>query len=78
VSDLSVQIGPKRLEVLRELIPTATRIGLLVNPTNPPLAASTIKEAEEAARKLGLDLHVLNASTEDDLDAVFETCAIYV
>jgi putative tryptophan/tyrosine transport system substrate-binding protein len=61
-TQLNVEIGPKRLELVRELIPMATVVGLLVNPTNP--AATTLsRDLEAAARTLGLELHVLNAST---------------
>jgi putative ABC transport system substrate-binding protein len=66
-----VAVGPKRLELLHELIPTATIMALLVNPTSPDLANADSKEQEAAARTLGLQLHVLHASTEDDFDAAF-------
>ena len=70
VTALNVEIGAKRLELLHELIPTAGIIGLLVNPTNALTEANT-KTVQAAARALGLQLHVLNASTERDFDAVF-------
>jgi putative ABC transport system substrate-binding protein len=54
-----------------ELVPTVGIIALLVNPANPGLAESATKEMQAAARTLGLELHVLNASTERDFDAVF-------
>ena len=57
--------------MLHELLPTARVIALLVNPTDPGLAEPTTKEALACARILGLELHVLNASTERDFDAVF-------
>jgi putative ABC transport system substrate-binding protein len=69
VSDLSAVNLPKRLELLHELLPRATVVGLLADPTNP---ASDISESvQEAARNLGLQLHVLHASTERDFDTVF-------
>jgi putative ABC transport system substrate-binding protein len=68
-----VEVGPKRLELLHELLPTATSAALLVNPTNPIVAESTTRDAQAAARTLGLRLHVLHASTERDFDAVFAT-----
>ena len=74
VSDLSAQLGPKRLELLHELVPTATTIALLVNPTNP-LAESQSKELQGAARALGLELHILHASSEREFDTVFATVA---
>jgi putative tryptophan/tyrosine transport system substrate-binding protein len=74
VSVLDVEIGAKRLELLHELVPTATTIALLVNPTTP--AAETVtREAQAAARGLGLQLHVLHASSDRDFDAVFATVA---
>ena len=71
VTSLNVEVGPKRLELLHELIPTATVVALLVNPTNPPLAETLARDLQAAARSLGLQLHVLQASTEDDFDTVF-------
>src|SRR5215467_7994647 len=71
VSNLTVELGPKQLEVLRELVPTATIIALLVNPTNPTNAERLSRDLQAAARILGLQLHVLHASTERDFDAVF-------
>jgi putative ABC transport system substrate-binding protein len=71
VSTLTVELGPKQLEVLRELVPTATIIALLVNPTNPTNAERLSRDLQAAARILGLQLHVLHASTERDFDAVF-------
>jgi putative ABC transport system substrate-binding protein len=73
VSVLSVELGPKLLELLHELVPTATIIGLLVNPTNPTVAEPTMKYLQAATRTRGLQLHVLQASTELDFDRVFST-----
>jgi putative tryptophan/tyrosine transport system substrate-binding protein len=70
VSRLAVTIAPKRLELLRELSPKATVIGLLVNPTNPR-SELVVQQIEEAARALGLGLHVLKVSTEGELDGIF-------
>jgi putative ABC transport system substrate-binding protein len=71
ITDLNAEVGPKRLELLRELIPTATIIALLVNPTNPILAETFTRALKAAASTLGLQLHVLQASTERDFDPVF-------
>jgi putative tryptophan/tyrosine transport system substrate-binding protein len=71
VTSLNVEVGPKRLELLHELRPTATVMALLVNPTSPSTTESITKDALAAAHALGLQLHVLNASTERDFDAVF-------
>ena len=70
VTSLNVEVGPKRLELLHELVPTASVIVLLVNPTNALTEANT-RTLQAAAHALGLQLHVLNASTERDFDAVF-------
>jgi putative tryptophan/tyrosine transport system substrate-binding protein len=73
VTNLNAEVGPKRLEVLHELVPTATIIALLVNPTSPTLAEHVLRDLLGAARTLGLELHVLYASTERDFDTVFAT-----
>ena len=73
VTSLNAEVGPKRLELLHELLPTATVVGLLVNPTNPNLAEPTTKNLQAAARTLGLQVHVLHASSDAELDAVFAT-----
>ena len=73
VTVLGVELGSKRLELLHELVPRATVMALLVNPTNPSLAETISKDAQAAARILGLQLHVLHASTERDIDAAFAT-----
>jgi putative tryptophan/tyrosine transport system substrate-binding protein len=71
VTNANVGIAPKRLQLLHELVPTAAVMALLVNPANPTLAETNTKELQAAARALGLDLHVLNASNESDFDEVF-------
>ena len=71
VTNANVEIAPKRLQLLHELVPTASVIALLVNPANPTVAETNTKEVQAAARTLGLELHVLNASTEGDFDGVF-------
>ena len=65
-------LGPKRLELLRELLPSTSTIALLVNPSNPNVAADA-PETEAAANALGRRLEVLTASTEPDLEAAFTT-----
>src|SRR5262245_45461590 len=70
VSRLSVTLEPKRLELLRELVPKASVIALLVNPTNPR-SELVIQKMQESAGALGLRLHVLKAITESELDSVF-------
>jgi putative ABC transport system substrate-binding protein len=71
VTTLNVEVGPKRLELMRELLPNATVLAFLSNPTNPIITESTTRNAQAAARKLGFDLRVLHASAEGDLDAAF-------
>jgi putative tryptophan/tyrosine transport system substrate-binding protein len=71
VSILDVELGPKRLQLLHELVPSARIIAVLVNPTDPARAETTSKELQTAAQTLGLQLHVLHASTDRDFDTVF-------
>jgi putative ABC transport system substrate-binding protein len=70
-TQLNLQTAPKRLQLLHELLPAVSVIALLVNPANPTVAETDTKEVQAAARALGLELHVLNAGNEDDIDAVF-------
>ena len=70
VTLLSVEVGPKLLELLRGAAPSATVMCLLVNPTNPN-AESQVKNTQAAALRLGLQLQVLNASAESEFDAAF-------
>jgi putative ABC transport system substrate-binding protein len=70
---LNVEIGPKRLELLHELVPTATLIALLVNPTDQNAETTQSRNLQAAAGILGLGLHVLHASTEHEIDAAFAT-----
>ena len=71
VTQTNMETAPKRLQLLHELVPTARVMALLVNPTDPALAETTTKDVQAAARALGLELHVLTATTERDLDGVF-------
>jgi putative ABC transport system substrate-binding protein len=75
VTQMSDDVTPKRLELLHELLPTARVIGLLVDPAVPVLAEPQARVVGAAARSLGLELHVLNASSEHDFDAVFAKLA---
>jgi putative ABC transport system substrate-binding protein len=70
VTFLNVEIVPKMLELLHEVVPTATTMAALVNPTNPN-ADIWSTGLQGAARTLGLELNVLTASTERDIDKVF-------
>ena len=71
VTQTNVEAAPKRLQLLHELLPMARVVALLVNPTDPGLAEATTKELQAAARTLGLELYVLNASTDGEIDDVF-------
>ena len=70
---LTLEVGPKRLELMHELVPMATSLALLINSTNPVLADTELRNVEAAARTLGVQLHVLSASTEHDFDNIFRT-----
>jgi putative tryptophan/tyrosine transport system substrate-binding protein len=74
ITQLTQEVTPKRLQLLHELLPTATSIALLVNPAEPT-SAETQSTVQSAARNLGLELHVLNASSETDFDGVFAKLA---
>ena len=71
VTHTNQQLAPKRLQLLQELVPTASVMALLVSPAYPTVAETNTKEVQAAARTLGLELHVLNAGTERDFDGVF-------
>jgi len=75
VTNLNTELGPKRLELLRDLIPGVTSVAFLVNPTNPFIMETMSREMQSAAGKLGLQLHILQASTEQDFERVFATLA---
>jgi putative ABC transport system substrate-binding protein len=69
-AQLATDVGPKQLELLRELVPTATVVALLVNPSSP-IAETTVRDLRAAATIFGLQLHVLHAKSELDFDTVF-------
>jgi putative ABC transport system substrate-binding protein len=71
----SGEVVTKRLGLLHELVPKAVRVAVLVNPTNGPSAETTLRDVQEAARILGLQIQVLNASTIPQIDAAFATLA---
>ncbi|HUL89135.1 MAG TPA: ABC transporter substrate-binding protein [Pseudolabrys sp.] len=75
ITNINTELVSKRLELLRELVPKATTVALLVNPTSPQIAESVSKDLQSTARTLGLQLHILQASSERDFDAVFATLA---
>jgi len=71
LTSLNVEVAPKQLELLHELVPKATAMAFLVNPANSARAESTTRQAQVAARRLGLGLHVLHASDKHEFDAAF-------
>jgi putative ABC transport system substrate-binding protein len=71
ITTLNVEMGPKRLELMHDVVPTTRSIALLVNPASALNAERQLTDAQTAARRLGLQLHVLHASTERDFDTVF-------
>ena len=71
IAQLAIEVAPKRLELLYEMIPTARIFALLVDPTDPVVFENTTRGTQAAAQSLGLELHVLNVSTERYFDAVF-------
>jgi putative tryptophan/tyrosine transport system substrate-binding protein len=75
VTNLNVEIGPKRLELLHALLPTATVFGVLVDPTGPAISDPFVSAVQVAAGTLGLQIYVLHAVTERDFDAVFASLA---
>ena len=72
VTSLNVQVTPKRLEILHEVVPAAGMIAILLNPTSPT-TDSQLRNLQAPANALGVRLHTLHASTERDFDTVFET-----
>ena len=73
INFFSGELAAKRLELLRELVPAATRVAVLVNPANAANAETTLRDVEAAARAMGLQIQVLNASTSREIDAAFAT-----
>jgi putative tryptophan/tyrosine transport system substrate-binding protein len=72
INFFNVEVTAKRLELLRELVPGATRVAVLVNPANPA-TETTLRDVEPAARAMGLQLQVLKAGTSREIDAAFAT-----
>jgi putative tryptophan/tyrosine transport system substrate-binding protein len=71
INFFNLELAAKQLELLRELVPAATRIGVLVNPANAMSTESTLRGVEPAARAMRLQIQVLNASTSREIDAAF-------
>src|SRR5262249_43135119 len=69
------EMGAKRLELLREMVPAATRVAVLVSPSNAATYESTVRDTAAAARAMGLQVQVLNADTSREIDTAFATIA---
>jgi putative ABC transport system substrate-binding protein len=70
---LGTELVQKQVDMLHQMVPKATVIAALVNPTDPALAGPATKDAQAAGRTLGLQIHIIQASTERDIDAAFAT-----
>jgi putative ABC transport system substrate-binding protein len=75
VNFLTREVAAKRLGLLHELVPNAARVGVLVNPANISNAETTLREVQEAARVIGLQIQTLKASTSREIDAAFDALA---
>jgi putative ABC transport system substrate-binding protein len=73
VNTFATEVVAKRLGLLHDLVPKAVRIAVLVNPANAPITEATLRDIPEAARALGLQIRVLNASTSREIEAAFAT-----
>jgi ABC-type uncharacterized transport system substrate-binding protein len=71
VATLNAEVGPKRLELLHQIIPAVSIVALLSNPTNPVISEPLSRETQAAARTLGMRLHVLNASSDEEIQTAF-------
>jgi putative ABC transport system substrate-binding protein len=74
VTNLNIELGPKRLQMLQELVPSKTKVAALINPTNPSVETIT-RDLQFAARDFGLELQILHASNDGQIDAAFEASA---
>ena len=75
INFLNAEVVAKSLQLLHDLVPNAVRVAVLVNPANASAAGSNLREIQEAAPTLGLQLQILNASTIGEIDAAFATLA---
>jgi putative tryptophan/tyrosine transport system substrate-binding protein len=75
VNFFSLEVVAKRLGLLHDLVPKAVRVAVLLNPANVPAAETTLRDVQNAAHVIGLQIYALNASTSRQIDAVFATLA---
>ena len=73
INFVSAELAAKRLELLREVVPAATRVAVLVNPVNATTTETTLRDVKAAARAIGLQIQVVNASTSREINAAFAT-----
>jgi putative ABC transport system substrate-binding protein len=73
INFFNAELTAKRLELLHQLVPAATRVAVLVNPANAAQTETLLRDVEAAARAIGLQIQVLNASTSREIDAAFAT-----
>ena len=71
INIFTVEVTAKRLGLLHDLVPKSVRIAVLVNPANAPIAETTLRDIPEAARAFGLQIHIVNASTNREIEAAF-------
>ena len=71
VTQTNVEVAPKRLEVMHEILPNAKVLGLLINPADPSLAEPQLKDFQAAAHSLGVELHIINVHTDGELEKAF-------
>jgi len=75
INILSAELAAKRLELLREVVPAATRVAVLLNPTNTAITEFTLRSVEQAARAMGLQIQIVNAGTSREISAAFAAFA---
>jgi ABC-type uncharacterized transport system substrate-binding protein len=75
INNFATELVAKRLELLREMVPAATRVAVLVSPSNAVTSQSTVRDTSAGARAMGLEVQVLNADTSREIDAAFATLA---
>jgi putative ABC transport system substrate-binding protein len=75
INYFSTELVAKRLRLLHDLVPKAVRVAVLVNPANARLTESTLREVQQAAPTIGLQIQILNATTTGEIDAAFATLA---
>ena len=71
MTQTNVEVAPKRLEVMHEILPNAKVLGLLINPADPALAEPQLKDFQAAAHSLGVELHIINVHTDAELEKAF-------